>query len=903
MGFGFSFDRHGPALASLLGIGGLIFQGALATTVHEVPLFMSASDMARQGFVRIINRSNESGTVRIRAIDDAGKRFGPVDLTLDAQEVVHFNSNDLELGSEAKGLSAIGSGTGNWRLEIETELDIESLAYIRTPADGFLTSMHDVVQSESTRWYVPIFNPGSNRNQESHLRLINVSGIDTEIVIEGRDDRGELAPGGEVRVMIPGDAARTLSAEELENGYSASESDFEFDGRLGNGSGKWQLFVSAGRPIMVMSLMSTPTGHLANLSSVMGENVIRGSAGDDVLFGGNGNDILDPMDNDDGTDIVHGSTGHDRIIYTESGPTAYQELRYSDPETGDHLSGSGITVTIEGAANRASVEKGTEGMDTVVDIVNPLSAAWNPPRGGFGLYGTSSDDIFHLNLGDEQWMQVGGGAGDDTYNILGSYFVRLDYRDATNGIDVDLRTGRVADDGFGDTDTSNGPIRGIAGSEFSDVIRGTDRRETFVGRGGSDEIEGGGGEDSLRFDFEDEVIENLVVDAVTGMVTGTWNGSSFSYTISGIETFYGSPGDDIFKGGNVDESTDDPGGADDFRVKGSAGDDRFEYSDRSGTRRSRYHAIDYDEDSLEALLNSDGVTITIDGVANRASVDKGTVGTDTIVDIADALSPGSGGVGIDGTQFDDVYNLSFAADQWMQIDARAGNDTFNIRSGTLGRISFSWWQARNGIEIDLAAGKVLNDGHGDVDTINGTIRQVRGTDFADVFRGSDNDESFIGRGGDDTVHGGGGHDQLRFDRYCCGRFGDLNVDLEAGTVTGTWEGSAFTYTVSGIEEVRGGPGDDTFVGTSADETFQGREGTDTFVFGPGHGADRIRDFVDGEDIFIVRGLGISKSDVLGAASPYSTGVGVWIDLTPFGGGTLSISGLPYGSFDASDFLL
>ena len=129
------------------------------------------------------------------------------------------------------------------------------------------------------------------------------------------------------------------------------------------------------------------------------------------------------------------------------------------------------------------------------------------------------------------------------------------------------------------------------------------------------------------------------------------------------------------------------------------------------------------------------------------------------------------------------------------------------------------------------------------------------------------------------------------------------MDLEAGKVTGTWEGSAFTYTVANIEEVRGGPGDDTFKGTAANETFQGREGRDTFVFGPGHGEDRIRDFVDGEDLIIFSGLGISKSDVLGAASPYSQGVGVWIDLRLFGGGTLSVSGLAYENFDVSDFLL
>ena len=360
--------------------------------------------------------------------------------------------------------------------------------------------------------------------------MINTSSIEIEVVIQGVDDRGRPAPDGEVRLTIPPHAARTLDAKEIEEGYTSSRSDFDFEGRLGDGAGKWQLFVSADRPIKAMSLMATPTGHLTNLSSVPGENVINGSAGNNVLFGGDGNDVLDPKDNDDGIDFVHGSPGDDRIVYTGSGPSAYQELRYSDPETGDYVTG-GITATIDGDANHSTVDKGTAGNDTIVNIVNPLSAAWHPPRGGFGLYGTSFDDVFHLDLGEEQWMQVGGGAGDDTYNILGAHFIQLDYSDVDDGIEVDLRTGRVVDDGFGGTDTINGTVWGVTGSEYSDIIRGTDRSESFVGRGGNDVIDGRGGEDSLRFDFEDEIIEDLVVDAVagtaTGTATGTWTDERF----------------------------------------------------------------------------------------------------------------------------------------------------------------------------------------------------------------------------------------------------------------------------------------------------------------------------------------------------------------------------------------
>ena len=85
---------------------------------HSVPLFPSASDpLGRQGFVRVVNRSAEDATVTIEAYDDSDMIHDPVMLSIGAGETVHFNSNDLELGNAAKGLSgSTGAGMGDWRL-------------------------------------------------------------------------------------------------------------------------------------------------------------------------------------------------------------------------------------------------------------------------------------------------------------------------------------------------------------------------------------------------------------------------------------------------------------------------------------------------------------------------------------------------------------------------------------------------------------------------------------------------------------------------------------------------------------------------------------------------------------------------------------------------------------------
>ena len=247
-------------LACLLVLGQSAEAQSEQRSEHTLPLVTAASNHAQQGFVRIINHSGRAGTVEIHAIDDSGDRFGPVSLDLAGNASVHFNSADLESGNDAKRLSGgIGDGEGDWRVELSTTLDIEPLAYVRT-ADGFVTGMHDlVVEGGSLHHHVPIFNPGSNRSQVSRLRLINPSGTDARVEIYGLDDEG--ARSGDVDLTVPAGGARTVSAQELESGGSG------LSGVLGDGAGKWHLFVSADRPIQLVNLLRSPTEHLANLST------------------------------------------------------------------------------------------------------------------------------------------------------------------------------------------------------------------------------------------------------------------------------------------------------------------------------------------------------------------------------------------------------------------------------------------------------------------------------------------------------------------------------------------------------------------------------------------------------------------------------------------------------------
>ncbi len=248
-------------LANLSGAPRNLADGAGGAAVHHVPLFLAASDArGRQGFVRVINRGDRAAAVRVRAQDDGGRPAVETGLRLAAGAAAHFNSRDLESGNAGKGIAGVGAGDGDWRLELESDVEIAVLAYVRA-ADGFLTGMHDTAPAAAGGYRVPTFNPASNRDQVSLLRLVNHGGADAAVTIRGVDDRG-AAGAGEVRLTVPAGRARTLSAAELEDGGAGLR------GRLGDGAGKWRLAVATDRPLWVMSLLESPTGHLANLSTV-----------------------------------------------------------------------------------------------------------------------------------------------------------------------------------------------------------------------------------------------------------------------------------------------------------------------------------------------------------------------------------------------------------------------------------------------------------------------------------------------------------------------------------------------------------------------------------------------------------------------------------------------------------
>ncbi len=218
--------------------------------------------MIQEGFVRVINLSANTTAVTVTGVDDAGNAAaGEITFTIAPFAAQQFNSEDLEAGNTNKGLTgAFGDGEGNWQLTISADEAVKTMGFIRT-TEGFMTSMHSITPSTNQREHeVDVFNPGSNTNQVSRLRISNQANVVNTVTVEGFDDAG--VQGNTVTFTVDPLASVEIFSVELEEG-SAEKG---LTGALGDGQGKWRLQVSTSEDAIVLSLLEAVGGYLSNLS-------------------------------------------------------------------------------------------------------------------------------------------------------------------------------------------------------------------------------------------------------------------------------------------------------------------------------------------------------------------------------------------------------------------------------------------------------------------------------------------------------------------------------------------------------------------------------------------------------------------------------------------------------------
>ena len=223
----------------------------------KIHFFPAAGGAHRDGLLRIGSRSG-AGAATVHAVDDAGNAYGPVALDLEAGRTVVLDSADIEQGLADEGLPAgIGDGEGDWRIRIDSALELDIAAYVRTQ-DGLLTSVRETAEEARLRHYVPRFGPADETGTSNLLRLINATDQPADVAIIAWDDDGMLAPGGAVSLTLAAGESRSLDTAALEQGAAG------LNGQLGEGRGRWRLAIRSDRDIRAMNLAESSAGHLTN---------------------------------------------------------------------------------------------------------------------------------------------------------------------------------------------------------------------------------------------------------------------------------------------------------------------------------------------------------------------------------------------------------------------------------------------------------------------------------------------------------------------------------------------------------------------------------------------------------------------------------------------------------------
>lgn len=220
-----------------------------------VPLAYAGDGVAEETILRLSNGGSEPANALLTARDDRGDACDAFEVTIPAGEVEAVRSPRLH--AECPSLNGRAR-----HVAIHAPEGVGATVLIRS-AGGFMTTMNATVPAEDGgTMTAEVFNPGSNREKVSYLRLVNLEDGSAQVTVRGTDDQGR--PGtGSARITLPAQGARTVSARDLEEGTG------EVEGGLGDGTGKWRLDISSPRRIAAVSFLRMNTGSgifLSNLS-------------------------------------------------------------------------------------------------------------------------------------------------------------------------------------------------------------------------------------------------------------------------------------------------------------------------------------------------------------------------------------------------------------------------------------------------------------------------------------------------------------------------------------------------------------------------------------------------------------------------------------------------------------
>ncbi|ESQ87827.1 DUF4214 domain-containing protein [Asticcacaulis benevestitus] len=320
--------------------------------------------------------------------------------------------------------------------------------------------------------------------------------------------------GGDWGVNSDPNGRDTVSADRIDVGVSF---DMDIRPSTWDTSGDAALSNPAARLLAVYSLASNQwltSMHTASIENgtgsqfadrfygTVGDNVLKGLAGDDKLFGRDGNDILeggagaDQLAGDAGIDILSYESSTEGVSANLTTGQAFGGDAVGDTWTGiEALRGSKLADELKGDGNQNTIQ-GLAGDDWIVATGNgPVTQTYTT---GYNYYrdvpilvpnGWTGGDIYD------------GGLGVDT----------VDYSEASAGITANLGsyTETTASPGSGSSGLALGHsyinIENIVGTSYADNLSAGTGAHTFEGGKGNDTLNGGAGGDTYLFSRGDGV--------------------------------------------------------------------------------------------------------------------------------------------------------------------------------------------------------------------------------------------------------------------------------------------------------------------------------------------------------------------------------------------------------------
>ena len=478
-------------------------------------------------------------------------------------------------------------------------------------------------------------------------------------------------------------------------------------------------------------------------------NVIEGLAGADTLDGGDGNDTLSYASSNAGVtiDLARGIgdfDDSDNTIKTASGGhAAGDKIKFGSFE---NITGSAHGDTLTGD-NNANTLKGGAGSDT--------------------LKGDDGDDILD---GGPSGDTLDGGDGEDTAT----------YADATEGVTIDLSS--VSESNNVVTIRNSGGRGDARGDRFIDIEKfiGSDHDDTFIAGPEVDNVDGGGGSNTISYQSSRDPVEVVLPDS----------GSSSTQDI------------------NQDESRENNNYA--------KGDILTNIDNIIGSNVSSGTAtIHGDSDQFHDVLTGNSNDNEIDGRGGDDSINGGG-GNDTLIG-------GSGSDTLTGGGGTDTFVIS-------------GRDTITDFAASDDKLSFGSSPRTLNLNytIDDNSNLVITSGSHHV-TLTGitAVTGLTATNFDFSLDGyvklTDNNPTGTGTRGNTTIHGGEGDNRLT---------GGSNIDIINGNggddnITGG----------NGDDTLNGGAGDDTIEGGAGADTMDGGAGdNDTLSYaGSSRGTTSVTD--------------------------------------------------------------